>query len=107
LGGFAPTGDDQNTVIDTTDFTTTEATFCMPKKYLEQLTEQRLEGFPELIRVVANEALRIERENYLQARLSEHNEYRQGHANGYKPKTIKTRVGEVTFERKQDIRAGF
>ena len=36
----------------------------MPKEYLEQLTEQRLEGLPELINLIVNEAMRIERENY-------------------------------------------
>ena len=55
-------------MIYTTDFTTTEDTFRMPREYLEQLTEQGLEGLLELIRVVVNEAMRIERENYLQAR---------------------------------------
>ncbi len=94
-------------MIYTTDFTTTEDTFRMPREYLEQLTEQGLEGLPELIRVVVNEAMRIERENYLQARPYERNEYRQGHANGYKPKTVKTRVGEVTFEVPQVREGGF
>ena len=94
-------------MIYTTDFTTTEDTFRMPREYLEQLTEQGLEGLPELIRVVVNEAMRIERENYLQARPYERNEYRQGHANGYKPKTVKTRVGEVTFDDPQVREGGF
>lgn len=94
-------------MIYTTDFTTTEDTFRLPREYLEQLTEQGLEGLPELIRVVVNEAMRIERENYLQARPYERNEYRQGHANGYKPKTVKTRVGEVTFEVPQVREGGF
>ena len=94
-------------MIYTTDFTTTEDSFRIPGEYLEQLTEQGLEGLPELIRVVVNEAMRIERENYLQARPYERNEYRQGHANGYKPKTVKTRVGEVTFEVPQVREGGF
>lgn len=94
-------------MIYTTDFTTTEDTFRMPREYLEQLTEQGLEGLPELIRVVVNEAMRIERENYLQARPYERNEVRQGRANGYKPKTVKTRVGEVTFEVPQVREGGF
>ncbi len=94
-------------MIYTTDFTTTEDTFRIPREYLEQLTEQGLEGLPELIRVVVNEAMRIERENYLQARPYERNENRQGHANGYKPKTVKTKVGEVTFEVPQVREGGF
>jgi len=94
-------------MIYTTDFTTTEDTFRLPNAYLEQLTEQGLEGLPELIRVVVNEAMRIERENHLQAKPYERNEVRQGHANGYKPKTVKTRVGEVTFEVPQVREGGF
>jgi len=94
-------------MIYTTDFTTTEDTFRLPNAYLEQLTEQGLEGLPELIRVVVNEAMRIERENHLQAKPYERNEVRQGHANGYKPKTVKTRVGEVTFDIPQVREGGF
>ncbi len=94
-------------MIYTTDFTTTGETLRIPKEYLELLTEQGLEGLPELIRVVVNEAMRIEQEHYLQARPYERNVHRQGHANGYKPKTVKTRVGEVTFEVPQVREGGF
>jgi len=34
---------------------------------LEQLTREGLEGLPELVRVLVNEAMRIERQNYLGA----------------------------------------
>ena len=79
----------------------------LPNEYLEQLTEQGLEGLPDLIRVMVNEAMRIERENYLGAKPYERTAERQGHANGYKPKTVKTRVGEVTFEVPQVREGGF
>ena len=79
----------------------------LPNEYLEQLTEQGLEGLPDLIRVLVNEAMRIERENYLGAKPYERTAERQGHANGYKPKTVKTRVGEVTFEIPQVREGGF
>ena len=79
----------------------------LPKEYLEQLTEQGLEGLPDLVRVLVNEAMRVERENFLQAKPYERSEERQGHANGYKPKTVKTRVGEVTFEIPQVREGGF
>jgi putative transposase len=79
----------------------------LPNEYLEQLTEQGLEGLPDLIRVMVNEAMRIERENYLGAKPYERTAERQGHANGYKPKTLKTRVGEVTFEVPQVREGGF
>lgn len=76
-------------------------------EYLEQLSEHGLDGLPGLIRVMVNEAMRIERENYLGAKPYERSEERQGHANGYKPKTVKTRVGEVTFDIPQVREGGF
>ena len=79
----------------------------LPTEYLEQLTEQGLDSLPEMIRVMVNEAMRIERENYLGAKPYERSEERQGHANGYKPKTVKTRVGEVTFDIPQVREGGF
>jgi len=33
----------------------------LPNDFLEQLTEQGLEGLPDLIRILVNEAMRIER----------------------------------------------
>ncbi len=94
-------------MIYTTDFTTTEDKLQIPIEYLELMTEQGLDGLTELIRVVVNQAMQIERENHLQASPYERNENRQGHANGYKPKTVKTRVGEVTFEIPQVREGGF
>jgi putative transposase len=79
----------------------------LPKEYLKQLTEQGLDGLPDLIRVMVNEAMQIERENFLGAKPYERSMERQGHANGYKPKTVKTRVGEVTFEIPQVREGGF
>jgi len=79
----------------------------LPTEYLEQLSEQGLDSLPDLIRVMVNEAMRIERENYLGAKLYERSEERQGHANGYKPKTVRTRVGEVTFDIPQVREGGF
>jgi len=37
------------------------------KEYLEQLTVDGLEILPEIIRLLVNQAMQIERENYLQA----------------------------------------
>jgi transposase-like protein len=41
--------------------------------------------------------MQVEREKYLQAGSYERTEDRKGYANGYKPKTMKTRLGEITF----------
>ena len=79
----------------------------LPKEYLEQLSEQGLEGLPDLIRMLVNQAMQIERENYLQAKPYERSANRRGYANGYKPKTVKTRVGEVSFDIPQVREGGF
>jgi transposase-like protein len=79
----------------------------LPKEYLEGLAEQGMEGLPDLVRILVNEAMQIERENYLGARPYERSDERNGHANGYKPKTVRTRVGEVTFDIPQVREGGF
>jgi len=79
----------------------------LPKEYLEQLTAEGLESLPEMIRILVNEAMQIERGNYLQAKPYERSENRRGYANGYKPKTVKTRVGKVAFDIPQVRGGGF
>jgi transposase-like protein len=79
----------------------------LPKEYLEKLTSDGLEGLPEMIQILVNEAMRIERERYVNAKPYERKEERRGHANGYKDKTVKTRVGEITFEVPQVREGGF
>ena len=69
----------------------------LPTEYLELLAENGLEGLPEMVRVMVNQAMQFERENYLNAKAYERSEDRIGYANGYKPKTVNTRVGKVTF----------
>lgn len=69
----------------------------LPKEYLELIQENGLEGLSEIIRLMVNQAMLFERENFLNARSYERSEERTGYANGYKPKTVNTRVGKVTF----------
>ena len=81
--------------------------FTLPTELLEQLTEQGLEGLHEMVRVLVNEAMRLERQNHLRAKLYEWTEGRRGYANGYKPNRIKTRVGEINLEILQVRERGF
>ena len=39
----------------------------LPNDLLEQLTDQGFESLPEMIRILVNEAMRIERHSYLGA----------------------------------------
>lgn len=55
-------------------------------------------GFDEMgksLRILLDTAMLIERERYLGAAHYERTEERQGYANGFKPKTVKTRVGAL------------
>jgi putative transposase len=64
---------------------------------LEQICEEGFDALPELIRIMINAAMKIEREKHLGAGSYERTPERQGYANGFKPKTVATRVGKVTF----------
>jgi len=70
----------------------------LPTELLEQIAAEGMDALPELIRILINEAMRLEREQHLGAGPYERTPERKGHANGYKPKTVKTRVGEIQFE---------
>lgn len=70
----------------------------LPDELLEQIANQGLDVLPELIRTVINTAMQIERQQYLNAGPYERSPERRGHANGYKPKTVTTRGGQVTFD---------
>jgi putative transposase len=72
-----------------------------------EMIEQGLETAPELMRILLNNAMRIERSKYLQADQYERTEDRKGYANGYKPKTLRTRIGEITFAVPQVREGGF
>ena len=71
------------------------------------LAEKGLETAPELLRILINQAMQVERAKYLNAGQYERTEDRKGHANGYKPKTVRTRVGEITFAVPQVREGGF
>jgi len=62
---------------------------------LELLTAHGFDGLREALQLLFNEAMKIERAEYLGAAPYERSESRHGHANGFKPKTIKTRVGTL------------
>lgn len=69
----------------------------LPEEILEQIAAEGLDVLPELIRILVNEAMRLEREQHLGAGPYERTPERRGYANGYKPKTVKTRLGEIEF----------
>ena len=64
---------------------------------LQLLNEEGSGGFAEGIRLLVNEAARLERHHVLQAQPYERTDTRKGYANGYKPKALSSRVGPITF----------
>jgi transposase-like protein len=81
--------------------------FTLPAEIMEQVQAQGLEILPELIRIVINAAMQAERSEHLQAAPYQHSEERRGYANGFKPKTMRTRVGDITFAVPQVREGGF
>lgn len=81
--------------------------FTLPAELMEQVAEQGLDVLPELIRIVINAAMQAERSEHLQAAPYQHSEERRGYANGFKPKTMRTRIGDITFAVPQVREGGF
>ena len=74
---------------------------------MELLIDNGFDGVADAIAIMMNGAMQIERSRYLRAEPYERTEQRQSYANGYKPKTIKTRVGEVQLSVPQTRDGGF
>jgi putative transposase len=72
--------------------------FTLPSELLEQIASEGLDFLPELVRILINAATQTEREKHLGAGPYERSAERRGYANGFKPKTVKTRLGEITFD---------
>ena len=71
------------------------------------LLDQGLDGAGEALRILVNEASKIERARFLNARPHERTPERADYANGFKQKTVMTRVGEQTFDVPQVRGGGF
>jgi len=65
------------------------------REVLELLAEQGFEGLAEAMQILLNEAMKLERSQVLGARPYQRTARRQGYANGFKPKTVKTRIGAL------------
>jgi putative transposase len=71
--------------------------FTLPIELLEKVSQQGFDILSELIRIVVNAAMQAERQQYLKAAPYQRTPERETYANGYKPKTVQTRVGNITF----------
>lgn len=62
---------------------------------MQIVNENGLEAVAETFRILLNEAMKVERDQTIGAGLYERTDNRQGYANGYKPKTVGTRMGKL------------
>ena len=65
---------------------------------MEILIEHGFEGMDQAVAILINEAMKIERSRALQASAYERTPERKGHANGYKPKNVKSRLGNLALQ---------
>ena len=65
---------------------------------MELLIENGFESFADVLRILLNEAMKIERDQALDAGLYERTDRRRGYANGYKPKAVDTRIGKLNVD---------
>ena len=69
----------------------------LPEPLLDQVASDGISALPELMRLIVNAAMLLERQRHLHAGPHERSVDRTGYANGFKEKSVKTRLGEVTF----------
>ena len=65
---------------------------------LQLLLDHQQDALAEGFRLLVNEAMKAERTYALNAAPYERSEERLGYANGFKPKTVATRLGALTFQ---------
>jgi putative transposase len=65
------------------------------------------EVLKQMIEILVRQVLEAELENYIGAGFYERSEQRRGHRNGTKPRTMKTRIGDLHFEVPQVREGGF
>ena len=65
---------------------------------IQVLDQHGFEGMARAIEILVNEAMKIERNEALGAQPYERTDERRGYANGFKPKTLQTRVGKVELQ---------
>lgn len=64
---------------------------------MEILSQQGLDGLGPAVECLINTAMQIERSRHLSAEPYERTEARQGYANGFKPKEVKSRLGKLNL----------
>ena len=64
---------------------------------VELLADNGFEGMADAMQILLNEAMKLQRSAVLGARPYERSKTRRGHANGFKPKSINSRLGKLAL----------
>jgi len=65
---------------------------------VELLAESGFDGMAQAIEILLNEAMKLERSDVLRAAPYQRTDARRGYANGYKPKTVRSRLGSLELQ---------
>ncbi len=68
------------------------------ERVLAVLSEHGLDAMAAAMQTLMNEAMKLERTEFLRAAPGERTSERIGHANGFKDKTVRSRVGELALK---------
>ena len=79
----------------------------LPVDVFEHLIEGGFDALPDAIRVLINAAMLIERQKFIGVDPYQRTAERRAHANGFKEKTLQTRVGQLTVAVPQVREGGF
>ena len=77
---------------------TREADINALNEVVQLVLEEGMDGLGAAVSILLNEAMKIERSRALRARPWERTEERRGYANGYKDRTVKTRLGKLELK---------
>jgi putative transposase len=86
---------------------TYHADCTLQEELLDQIAEGGLAALPDALRLLLNAAMLLERQKFIGAGPYERSAERQAHANGFKEKTLQTRLGAVTVAVPQVREGGF
>ena len=70
----------------------------LPREILEELMEEGAEAFRKVLEKLLNLAMELERSDFLGAEPYQRTSQRRDHANGFKDKTVATRVGRLKLK---------
>lgn len=79
----------------------------LPEDMLEQIADAGLAALPDAFRLLLNAAMLLERQKFIGVGPYQRSVERQAHANGFKAKTLQTRIGAIPVAVPQVREGGF